>query len=662
MSSFTSVEAAQNLPPGRVIDIIGIVQESLPPKRTSGSSFMSTFTLTDNLYSSLKVRCFRNDRSKLPVPEKGHVVVLKNVKLSEFNGKSLAVSTQNIPAPWLVYKGDPSKHNSLQAADEPEAISLSHLDMSHISQLQGLRKKNSENNANASTFVDLVCHVIKTFDDDWQDRFTLYVTDYTQNPLFYEYTAKDSSNSNRNRPPYDPFVTAAAAAPIRKWEGPLGKFTLQVTLWDANAYHARRYAREGSIVRLSNVNLKMTNGYLEGKLHGDRTNPAKIDVQIVKSPDIESEADEKLAKLLARKMEYWRRIKSTEEDRTVSKRKRKHDKKEERDSKRKTRTTTIEPITANEGALPEETTRRSTPQVLEKGSDENPAPRAKQKSGKIDEGPANASTAQNEVQPLTKSDAKSHLLSAYTLCSSVKSDHPTIPPQPLAAILNRSQIRQTPRGIYYQLPFFDLQYRATLQVVDFFPSRIEDFAVSCEQPQIRRRKYSGEEEEEEKDEGDGGDDEGEADMSESESQQTQWTWRFGLVVQDADRTCNSADTEPLRMELVVADHDAERLLRMNAVDLRHDSDSLEKLRSVLNVLWGNLEEVKNGKGRTFNPDACAEILDTPPFTCCIKEHGIRCGDEGIDDAGGTLDGSESRPYRISGWKRVFRIFGTSITA
>lgn len=181
-------------------------------------------------------------------------------------------------------------------------------------------------NASPSTFVDLLCHVVKTYDDDWQDRFTLYVTDYTQNPFFYEYTEKDTrSNLYDNS---------------RKWEGPLGKFTLQVTVWDANAYHCRRHVQEGTFVRLYNVNMKMMNGYLEGKVHGDKRYPEKVGIQIVN--DIDDNSDERLSKLLARKSDYWRKIKNMEEERTTSKRKKKHDRKEEREAQR--RRTTSEPV------------------------------------------------------------------------------------------------------------------------------------------------------------------------------------------------------------------------------------------------------------------------------------------------------------------------------
>lgn len=81
MAGFTTIEEAQKLPPNRIIDIIGLVEDALDPKMTTGSSIMSTFTLSDKTYSSLKVRCFRNERSKLPVPRQGDVVVLRNVKV-----------------------------------------------------------------------------------------------------------------------------------------------------------------------------------------------------------------------------------------------------------------------------------------------------------------------------------------------------------------------------------------------------------------------------------------------------------------------------------------------------------------------------------------------------------------------------------------------------
>ncbi|KAI5307214.1 Importin alpha subunit (Karyopherin alpha subunit) (Serine-rich RNA polymerase I suppressor protein) [Ascosphaera pollenicola] len=647
---------------------------------TSGSSMMSTFTLTDNAYSSLKVRCFRNDQSKLPVPAQGDVVVLRNVKLTEWSGRSMAVSYQNAPAPWVIYRGDPSSTGSVQAADEQSAVSLSSSDLAYIASLQGIKQRNIQENvksatkasrpaapareetsysspapvslaqptynrqsptfqgkfillknANEKTFVDLLCYVVKTFDDDWQDRFTLYVTDYTQNPLFYDYTEKD--------------VHGTLSDSARNWEGPLGKYTLQVTMWDANAYHCRRYVKEGSIVRLFNVNLKMTNGYLEGKVHGDKIYPEKVGIHVV--DDLHADDDERLSKLLARQMDYQRKLKSMDEERTISKRKKKHDKKEEREARRKR--TTSESGFASEGVQLEEaghtSPRKPEPDVMA-------TPKLKRKkSNKLDKSSSGTSTPRPEQTPSTHNVPIKQVLQPYSLNKSIKSDHPSVPPQPLGKILNQSHIRRMPQGVHYRIPFLNLRYRATIRVVDFFPSRIEKFAVRCgvdraEQQGINDKRP------------------GEND-SESSDQPQKWTWKFRLVVQDAKNKGGTTE-QPERMELLVAGQDAERLLRMSAVNLSSDTKCLNELRSRLNVLWGNLEQVKGDKGRNFDPDNFTELLDTPSFTCCLRGYGICIGEERVLDTsesenGKGHDGSLERPFEITGWKRMFRMFGTSIS-
>lgn len=94
-----------------------------------------------------------------------------------------------------------------------------------------------------------------------------------------------------------------------------------------------------------------------------------------------------------------------------------------------------------------------------------------------------------------------------------------------------------------KLPFVNLKYRAEVRVVDFFPCKLEDFAV--------RRKIS------EYDALSGNEDDGESSDGSSVSGSYGgggggtyvWEWRFTLVLEDA--VAESKGGAPVRMEVLV---------------------------------------------------------------------------------------------------------------
>ena len=72
-----------------------------------------------------------------------------------------------------------------------------------------------------------------------------------------------------------------------------------------------------------------------------------------------------------------------------------------------------------------------------------------------------------------KLDAKI-ALNKYVKCS-----HHLTPVTPLATILSfDSHINKTPGGATYTLPFQNINSRASVKVIDFWPPRLENFAVS----------------------------------------------------------------------------------------------------------------------------------------------------------------------------------------
>lgn len=133
------------------------------------------------------------------------------------------------------------------------------------------------------------------------------------------------------------------------------------------------------------------------------------------------------------------------------------------------------------------------------------------------------------------------------MCNIVQAAYPGIKAQRIEDILTKSaQNIKSPDGIEYQLPFQNIRYRSVIRVVDFFPPKLEDFAVP-QKPKQTGRSASD-------------DDDGDNNNS---SSFVRWSWRFCLLVESAATPPPGESRE--RMPLFVAGPEAEYLLRMDAV-------------------------------------------------------------------------------------------------
>lgn len=110
---------------------------------------------------------------------------------------------------------------------------------------------------------------------------------------------------------------------------------------------------------------------------------------------------------------------------------------------------------------------------------------------------------------------------------------------------NESHKNNSPDNIEYTLPFQNLLYRAYARVVDFFPPNLEDFAV----PLNGKSAISSSAADSDGDPGD----------------PIRWEWRFCLLLESG---APPPPGQPKKyMKLFVSGHDAEYLLRMDAVEL-----------------------------------------------------------------------------------------------
>ncbi|RJE17069.1 hypothetical protein PHISCL_10594, partial [Aspergillus sclerotialis] len=125
------------------------------------------------------------------------------------------------------------------------------------------------------------------------EKAILYFTDYTANKDLINYS-QDASNRDGDEYGY-------LSHSMKKWPGPLGQMTLQITLWEPHASYAREYLKAKDFVRLTNVHIKRGRiaQNLEASIHSDRRFPDKIHVK-----SVHDKTDNQVRDLLQRRAQY----------------------------------------------------------------------------------------------------------------------------------------------------------------------------------------------------------------------------------------------------------------------------------------------------------------------------------------------------------------------
>ena len=108
----------------------------------------------------------------------------------------------------------------------------------------------------------------------------------------------------------------------------------------------------------------------------------------------------------------------------------------------------------------------------------------------------------------------------------------------------------------YNLPFQNINSRALVRIIDFFPPELADFAVPCAKPS----EYDILSELEESEDGGGSEISSESNNTEPVAER-RWEWRFGFILEDALGPKNEAKAT---MEVYVVGEDAECLLKLDA--------------------------------------------------------------------------------------------------
>ena len=282
--------------------------------------------------------------------------------------------------------------------------------------------------------------------------------------------------------------------------------SLQVTLWEPHDDFARTYLAPKSLVLLNYVHVKRKRDYdgcIEASVHTDRWNQGRLHIQILDAGE-----DDGVRELLRRKEKY---LESEEGD-------------------------------TNGTANASKTKKRKKEKKQERRVEEGQKDLASDKIAKRHQRNKNS-----EMSPSPKSCLERLLFPFLLTTSPVQCFQVTVPCQSLEEIVNNeSHDIVSPEGLPYRLPFQNICYRSSVRVVDFFPPKIEDFAVPVN-PEFE----------------DDSDRDYDSDIPE-EHRRVVWEWRFCLIVESHVQP--PPGIRRVRVNLFVSRHDAEHLLKLTATE------------------------------------------------------------------------------------------------
>ncbi|KAF4338171.1 protection of telomeres 1 [Fusarium beomiforme] len=478
-------------------------------------------------------------------------------------------------------------------------------------------------------FCDIVAQLVRP-PHDGGDKITLWVSDYTENSAFHNFSISLAAPSiGRDGDPFGYTDKYTAAANTSNWPGPYGKRCIQITCWEPHATAIRDH-QMGALTWVLVKNLQIKLGHsganLEGFLREDRDSYGiKVGIHTLDSnPDAEN-FDPRAKEALQRKREYDRlrkgQLKEIKEAGKVGQ-KRKHGIE-----------STAEPKKENAKARRKEL--RSKSKVNQQGDDRNP-------------------TEQGAVP-------------TADLNTRVKCENADKPASLIAEIKRLVQHETTIEdgALKLPLPFVNLNYRANVRIVDFLPSNIADFAYPKKESEYDDLSDDGEES---------------LSNSETEDEKEQpnqrrlddfskvrnWEWRFFLELEDATVP---GKQEKQRLWVAVDNQSAQLLVGLDACNLRQDKQALGILRDKMFTLWGNLEERKvaaQEAARKGNPPVDSDDegqqqpeikqsgktqLTNRAFPCCVKQYGIKVAE---------VDPSKANAGNGKRWQRMYQLFGARI--
>ncbi|CVK93175.1 hypothetical protein FPRO06_02856 [Fusarium proliferatum] len=642
-----------------LVNVYGLVSGFREAMQTKGKDYKCQVRLFDSSVDDDSLIVFDIFRPKedLPNPGLGDVMLIRQAKVQSFgSGGPSLLSTYNTkisqykaskiprspseascalcPPSSLKDTAPGNKENAFVSAMY-HSIDKSRLPSEETFETMVVTSRNVKDkfkllqDIQEGCFCDIVAQVVRP-PHDGGDKMTLWVSDYTENPLFHNFSVGfDESSIGRDGDPFgytDKYTTAANPP---GWPGPFGKRCIQITCWEPHVT-ALRDQDMGTLAWVLVKNLQIKLGHsganLEGFLREDRDPYGpKISIRMVGSnPDSEN-FDPRAKEGLQRKRQYERLRKGQAREIKEALRagqKRKHG---------------VES--------------KSEPKKGNSKSRRNEK-RSKSKANK-----------QGEAREPTEQD----VVPFMDLNSRVKCENEDKPASPIAEITKLVQHETTVDDdlVKLPLPFVNLNYRANVRVVDFSPSNLADFAYPKKESEYEDLSDDGEES---------------PSNSETEAEDEQpiqrtlddfsrarnWEWRFFLELEDAVVAENH---KKQRLWVAVDNQSAQLLTGLDACNLRRDKQALVKLRDKMFTLWGNLEEKKAAaqeaarKGKP--PDDSDDDDQQQPepknsgktqltnraFPCCIKQYGIKVAEP---------EPSQANAGNGKRWQRMFQLFGARI--
>ncbi|OLL24907.1 Protection of telomeres protein 1 [Neolecta irregularis DAH-3] len=293
-SEWEYTQIADLKPITQLFNVVGVIAAHRPVRLSKGTDYNCSMTICDPtrslLGSGLMCQMFRPNPKDLPdLKEDGDVLFLRSLRIQLHNSDNQGITTWNTE--WCTYSRKGSKTVGFVLSKEELSyakellnwwknkggtIAAAGIPASEIAAKPKSKGFTLVKDIQESRFYDIMGEIVKLFTGNG-NPVTIYITDYTSNSLVHN----------------------VEWGTQQKWQGPYGKYTLQVSIWDIHAKAAQQTLKEGGFCWIRNMRGKLNqDGQLEGALHGDRTYPDRINVGAIKPHD------SRLGPLIDRKRNY----------------------------------------------------------------------------------------------------------------------------------------------------------------------------------------------------------------------------------------------------------------------------------------------------------------------------------------------------------------------
>ncbi|KAL4893457.1 hypothetical protein BDV59DRAFT_177454 [Aspergillus ambiguus] len=575
---------------GVVVDVFGSVWKS------RGSSSCITFTIKDcdlnngHTWDGLKIKYFKDDESDLPPVQNGDVILLRNIWLKKLHGKPLGVAAQDRNVPWAIFRHNTDPTSIGTPLRGPVPFELTHPETRRcrllLEPIAGTKRfRDDTTPAKPPSAAPSSSSMVRP--NPRRPRKFSLIQDIQQPGTFVDLVCEIIKVDTRDSQKTLVYVTDYTSNPNLRNYAPEGD------VWadgDQYNYQSRKRTWPGPAgQRTLLVALWEPHAmYARSLTHEDLVQLSNV--RIKEAPQyqqfegvihtdrydedkvlverIDAEANDRAKELLRRKEEYWKQ-----------------------NPKRKA------------------------------ADEARPAPKAKKakaKQGKTAD--ARREDGQKSLS-IHKEDLNQNVVASFpdSVCRTIED-----------ILNNKSHENTSPDGIHYRLPFQNLSYRSTVRVVDFFPPKLEDFAV----PVVSHNHHR------------------------SDERRITWEWRFCLLVESASPSPVGQPKQ--RMKLYMDDSSTQYLLNLDACDLRSNTRVLAELRERLFLLWGNLEEQKR-QAAEHGDNRSIGAVSARPFVCCIQEYGVVCSHRAeANDFDEYQSGCDQDD--CLGWEQRYAMFQTTIHA